>query len=480
MAEGPALLWFRRDLRLNDNPALTAALESGRSVIPVYVLDEQLEGRAIGGAARWWLHGSLQTLADDLEGRGSRLVLRRGDAAEVLARLIEETGATGLFFNALFEPEAAARDAELARQLSKVDSHRFNGTLLAAPGQVLNGSGQPYKVFGPFLRALRSMLPPFMPHPAPGRMLAPGAWPASEPLNSWRLRPTNPDWAIGFRDWRPGEVGAAMRLERFLDEALSAYPTGRDTPGVEGTTRLSPHLHWGELSPRRLYDRALAAAARGTVGETAADKLVSELAWREFAAHMLAANPDLPTIAYNRNFDRFPWRRDPAGLKAWTRGRTGYPIVDAGMRELWATGWMHNRVRMIVASFLVKDLMIDWREGEAWFWDTLVDADQANNAMNWQWVAGSGVDAAPFFRIYNPVTQGERFDTDGRYVRRWVPELARLPDKWLHQPWRAPIEVLDAAGVTLGRNYPPPIIDHGAARERALNALRSLRTGAAA
>jgi deoxyribodipyrimidine photo-lyase len=472
----PVVVWFRRDLRLLDNPALAAAAAEGRPVIPVYLHDPLLEGRPIGAASAWWLDKSLQALAASLERIGSRLVLRSGDAIETLVALAAETGADTVFLNRLYEPEAAVRDEAAAARLeaSGVTVRRFNASMLSEPGSVLTGSGGPYKVFGPFERALRAQGGPVL-APAPQRLASPAAWPAGENLAAWGLHPRDPDWSGRFGVWSPGEGGALDRLDGFVERALARYVAGRETPGAEGSSRLSPHLHFGEISPWRVVTSAQAAAERGEAPASAAEKLATEVAWRDFNRHLLAAFPHLPTTSFRPEFERFPWRRDPEALRAWKRGRTGYPIVDAGMRQLWATGWMHNRVRMIVASFLVKHLLIDWREGEAWFWDTLVDADLANNVGNWQWTAGSGADAAPYFRIFNPTTQGERFDPAGAYVRRWVPELAGLPDEALHAPWAAPAHILRQAGVRLGETYPAPIVDHAMARQRALAALASLR-----
>lgn len=472
----PAIVWFRRDLRLADNPALAAAMATGAPVLPVYVFDEDLEGRRIGGAARWWLDKSLRALDADLRTKGSRLVLRRGDAEAELGRLVRDSGARVVFWNRLVEPGPAARDRRLRDDLAGqgIESREFDAALLLPPGALTTTTGGPYRVFTPFARALRSRLGALDLLPAPERLAAPEAWPASDDLDAWSLHPDAPDWSIGF-DWVPGEAAALARLEAFLDRGLSDYPQERETPGVDGSSRQSPHLHWGEISPARIYLGARGAAEAGEAGDAAAEKLIGELCWRDFCANLLHHFPTLPTRSFRPEFEAFPWRDDPAGLDAWRRGRTGYPIVDAGMRQLWTTGWMHNRVRMIVASFLVKDLRIHWRAGEAWFWDTLVDADQASNAANWQWVAGSGADAAPYFRIFNPVLQDQRFDAEGTYVRRWIPELSGLPDRWLHAPWKASADVMRRAGVVLGETYPRPIVDHGMARKAALEALKSLR-----
>ncbi|AYG96318.1 deoxyribodipyrimidine photo-lyase [Brevundimonas naejangsanensis] len=470
----PVILWFRRDLRLGDNPALAAAIDTGRPILPVYILDEGGEGRRPGAASRWWLDKSLRALDVALRRRGGRLILRRGDSEAELRRLIDQTGADQVFMNRRFEPEAFIRDADIAHALKAegIACHGFNGSLLARPGAVLTGAGKPYRVFTPFLKALLQAAPDRLATPAPETLATPEGL-AGEDIDAWGLHPTAPDWSQGF-DWTPGEAGAAAALSAFIEGGLADYAVGRDVPGRRGTSRLSPHLHWGEISPRSVVRAVRAAAAQGRVAPAQADKFVAEIGWREFSAHLLHQFPYMAERAFRPEFDAMPWRTDPEGLAAWKKGRTGYPLVDAGMRELWATGWMHNRVRMVAASFLVKHLLIDWREGEAWFWDTLVDADLASNVQNWQWVAGSGADAAPYFRIFNPVAQGEKFDPAGRYVRRWVPELRALPGRWLHAPWTAPAAVQAEAGVRLGRTYPRPIVDHAAARARALDALKAI------
>ncbi|GIX08434.1 deoxyribodipyrimidine photo-lyase [Elioraea sp.] len=474
-AGAPVLLWFRQDLRLIDNPALAAAVATGRPVIPVFVLDEHAAGRwAPGGAARWWLHVSLAALAGALVERGSRLVLRRGRAVDAIPRLVEETGAVAVHASRLYDPWARASDAAVAAALKRrgVAIHGANAALLFEPWTVRTQAGGPFGVYTPFSRACFAAGPPPRPLPAPAHIPRPEHLPPSEALDDWGLLPTSPDWAGGLRaTWRPGEDGAQARLERFLAHGLEDYDTDRNRPDRDATSGLSPHLHWGEISPRQVWHAAEAAGAprrRGT------ETFLKELLWREFSYHLLWHNPDMPEQPLKEAFRNFPWRNDPPALRAWQRGRTGYPIVDAGMRQLWHTGWMHNRVRMIVASFLIKHLLIPWQEGEAWFWDTLVDADLAANSASWQWVAGCGADAAPYFRIFNPVLQGRKFDPEGAYVRRWVPELAHLPAAHIHAPWEAPPVALHDAGVTLGRSYPHPIVDHAAARARALAALESI------
>jgi deoxyribodipyrimidine photo-lyase len=479
--DSPALVWFRRDLRLADNPSLDAAVQSGRPLVALYVLDED-GPHAPGGASRWWLHHSLAALSAALAQRGLPLTLRRGDPALLVPALVRETGATAIFWNRLYEPQAVARDRALKAGLRAEGCmvETFNGGLLHEPTQVTTGAGQPYKVFTPFWKSLRSRLGGQAPLPAPAALQAAPA-PPGERLDQWALLPTRPDWAGGLRAaWQPGEAGAANLLRRFLDGGLAGYADRRDRPAIAGTSRLSPHLHFGEISPRQLWQATIPAAMQGGAIESGAEKFLSEVAWREFAHHLLFHFPRLPEENFRPEFDRFAWRPDPAALAAWQRGRTGYPIVDAGMRELWQTGWMHNRVRMITASFLVKHLLQDWRDGAAWFWDTLVDADLANNAASWQWVAGSGADAAPYFRIFNPVLQGEKFDPDGAYVRHFVPELADMPSAWIHKPWAAPASVLQGARVSLGMTYPAPIVDHAAARARALSAFAATRGAEAA
>ena len=473
----PVIVWFRRDLRLGDNPALADAVRSGRPILPVYILDETDGLRAPGAASRWWLGKSLAQLAASLEALGSRLILRRGVAAVELMSIVRETGAARVVWNRLYDPGVTDRDAALkaALRADGVAAHSFNSGLLSEPWTVRNKAGEPFKVFSPFWRAAQAGLDLTQLHPAPGPLTAPALWPDSQRLETWNLQPTTPDWTGGFALWTPGETGAQTRLSTFLETGLAHYTDGRNIPAAEAVSRLSPHLHFGEISTRQIWAAVdTAIDARPALGRQA-DKFKAELGWREFSHSLLFHNPQMETRNFKAAFDAFPWRDDPVAFAAWTRGQTGYPMVDAGMRELWTTGFMHNRVRMLVASFLVKHLLIDWRKGEAWFWDTLLDADRANNAASWQWVAGSGADAAPYFRIFSPMGQGEKFDTDGRYVRRWVPELARLPDAVIHSPWTADPLILRAAGVTLGQTYPRPIVDHGFARERALQALSHTR-----
>jgi len=468
----PALIWFRQDLRLSDNPALAGAVERGGPVIPVFIWAPEEEGPwPPGAASKWWLDRSLAALDSELKTRGSRLIIRRGPTADALRRLVQETEASAVFWNRRYEPEAIARDRELESTLRErgLTVENFHGNLLFEPGTIRNGKGQPFSVFTPFWRACLGtpMAPPSK--DAPPKLFSPQNWPLSLTPEELELRPAV-DWAGGLREtWQPGESGARDQLKRFRKEALQKYPAGRDKPSVVGTSRLSPHLHFGEISPGQVW-RAVSG-----IGGSASEAYRRQIGWREFAYHLLHHHPESTQRSLRREFAAFPWKMNATTFKAWTRGQTGYPLVDAGMRELWRMGWMHNRVRMIVASFLVKHLLIGWQEGAAWFWDTLVDADLANNTLGWQWVAGCGADAAPYFRIFNPVIQGEKFDPAGEYVRRWVPELARLPAEWIHTPWAAPPSILAEAGVEIGRTYPLPIIDHQEARKRALAALKTMQ-----
>ncbi len=478
-----SLHWFRDDLRLADNPALAAAVANGPTLC-LYILDEGGARRAPGGASRWWLSRSLASLGASLAERGAELVVMRGDPAEILPRVAAQAKVDLVTWNRRYEGATIALDTDLKTALTAA-GHRvgtFNAALLNEPWQVTTKTGDPVKVFSPYWRAARAIGEPPAPGPAPARIvplpLPAGLSAMAASPEDLALEPTTPDWAGGLREaWTPGEAGAATALTDFLCGPLDGYGEGRNRPDYVSTSRLSPHLRFGEIGPRQIWHATRSAVESGEAKASTSDaeKFLSEIGWREFSYHLLFYNPELATRNFNARFDAFPWRRDEAALKAWQRGATGYPIIDAGLRELWTTGWMHNRVRMIVASFLIKHLLIDWREGEAWFWDTLVDADPANNAASWQWVAGSGADAAPYFRIFNPVTQGLKFDPDGLYVRRWVPEIAALPDALIHEPWKADAGALRRAGVALGGSYPRPIVDLDAGRERALAALAATR-----
>ncbi len=463
----PVILWLHRELRLHDNPALRAAADTGSPVLPVFVLDDASAGDwKTGAAQRWWLHHSLARLQEDFQRLGAPLLLRRGRLSETLLRLVEETGASALHGGQPIEGWARAEVAVLKAALGdRLHLHRT--ALLYEPGTIRTKAGGDYGVFTPFANACRAQGAPEPPRPAPAR-LKPAHVPDGDTLDRWRLLPTKPDWAGGMREtWVPGEAGGARRLAHFVEAILGGYDRTRNLPATDGTSMLSPHLHWGEVSPGQVW-HAVAQAGAGP-GATA---YLTELLWRDFSAHMLVRHPDLPEQPLRPAFKQMPWRSDPALLGAWTRGRTGIPIVDAGMRQLWQQGWMHNRLRMITSSFLVKHLLVPWEDGQAWFWDTLVDADLASNAGQWQWVAGCGADASPFFRIFNPVLQGRKFDPGGDYVRRFVPELAGVATRSIHAPWELP-------AAQRPRGYPAPVVDLAGARDRALGAFRKLPKSAA-
>jgi deoxyribodipyrimidine photo-lyase len=451
-ARAATIVWLRQDLRLADQAAFVAAASEG-PVIPLYVLDDETPGQwAIGAAQRWWLHHSLVSLAADLESHGAPLVLRRGGAAAEVARLARETGAVRVHALSHYEPWWQAAEAELAEQ---VDLFLHDGLLLSPPERILTRQGGRYRMFTPFWRALAEQMPPPPALPVPDILAGPDKAIASDCLDDWQLVPTRPNWASGFDEWTPGEEGARERLND-LAERIAGYDHNRNMPSLDGSSRLSPHLHFGEVSPGEVW-----RAARGADGD--AFPFLREVAWRDFTANMIDQMPQLGEANGRSSFDRLPWRSGEAAERdfiAWTRGRTGYPIVDAGMRELWATGWMHNRVRMIAASFLVKHLLIDWRRGARWFWDTLVDADYGNNSVNWQWIAGTGADSNPFGRIMAPLLQSAKFYA-GDYIRRWVPELAGLGDDAIHDPHGAGLAPKD---------YPEMLIGHREGRERALAA----------
>ena len=466
-----SLVWLRDDLRLDDNPALSEAAHLGAPMTVVYVLDEESPGvRALGRASRWWLHHSLAALGADLEAKGSRLVLRRGKAADVITSLATQTHAGHLFWNRRYGGPERDIDAGLKEWAARngIEASSFQANLLFEPWTIRTGAGGPYKVYSPFWRACLAAgdirdpfdAPQDLPEPASsGRGL-----PSSDSLGSWKLLPTSPDWSGGLAEtWVPGEKGAVDGLTDFLDGPIEDYGTGRNIPGTEGTSRLSPYLRFGEVSPFRVWREIRRRHPRQVPADVGIFR--SELGWREFNWHLLYHNPELATRSFRPDFEKFEWgslsRKE---LAAWQQGQTGYPLVDAGMRQLWQTGWMHNRVRMAAASFLVKNLLTDWRVGEQWFWDTLVDADAANNPANWQWVAGSGADASPYYRIFNPVTQSKKFDAGGDYLRRFIPEIAGLEGKAVHEPWTAELD-----------GYPQPLVELPESRERALDAYQKLK-----
>ena len=469
----PIIIWFRRDLRLADNPALSEAVRTGRPVICLYIFETD-KARALGGASLCWLHHSLSALGDDLAAIGAKLYLRKGVAADILGDIIQKSGAEVLYWNRRYDKGARDRDASIKTQLTAhgVEVKSFRANLLSEPWTVEKKTGGYYKVFTPYWRNAQESLDTSDPLPAPPSLLAFEGMVKSDVLTDWNLLPSAPDWgAKMISHWQVGSAGAAKALEAFVGGPVKDYPEARNRPDNEaGTSKLSAHLAFGEISPKQIWHGCKNDLA-------AAQKFLAEIGWREFSYVLLYHNPELATQNFKPHFDSFEWSTDAAALERWQQGQTGYPFVDAGMRQLWQTGWQHNRVRMVTASFLIKHLLIDWRAGERWFHDTLVDADPASNAASWQWVAGSGADASPYFRIFNPFTQGEKFDPNGDYVRKFVPELANMPKKYIHRPWDAPLLTLKEAGVELGKTYPKPIVEHKAARERALARYKAIKQG---
>ncbi len=473
------MLWLNTGFRLSDNPALAVAIARGNPVAPVFIWPFEGEGNwPMGSASRVWMEGTLACLRESLRTRGSELIIRHRPCLAALDDLAAELGADALYFNWRYEPAARCAGEQACTYFKQrgFEVRGFNASLLAEPSELLNKQGKPYQVFTPYWRAFmqRMHVPP--PIPAPECIPPPPVWPDSEPLEALSLRPKIP-WDASIREaWTPGEAAAQRQLDAWCAGAMEKYAQTRDFPGDDGVSRLSPYLHFGEISPKQIWHAIMErTAGMPPHAHASAEAFLRQLAWREFAHYVLYHFPDTPAEPLRPEFAHFPWRDDREALDAWRAGHTGFPLIDAGMRELWATGWMHNRVRMITASFFTKDLLLPWQSGARWFWDTLVDADLANNSFGWQWAAGCGADAAPYFRIFNPVAQGERYDRQGVYVRRWIPELAALPDAWLHKPWKAPASELARAGVALGKTYPFPIVDHEAARARALDAFASIR-----
>lgn len=457
------LHWFRQDLRLADNAALSAAVQTQKPLILLYVFDET-HTRPMGEAQRWWLHHSLHRLMQSLAKHGLQLVLRRGNPRQILKELTHKRGVGQIFCNRVPEPQAMSLEDEVAEDCahSNIGFDLYNSCFFTQAGAIETQSGAPYQVFTPYYKAVKSLIKLESPLPEPEHW-HPGPNCASDDLNAWQLLPHQPDWSQGFNIWMVGESAARQKLHDFIEQDLVGYQDRRDFPAEHHTSELSPHLHFGEISPRDIWYQ-IQQSSHAQAGEP----YLRQMIWREFSYHILHLFPKLAEKNFREEFNRFKWRQAPAQLKAWQRGLTGFPLVDAGMRQLWQTGYMHNRVRMVTASFLIKDLLIDWREGEQWFWNTLLDADLANNAFGWQWAAGSGADAAPFFRIFNPELQSKKFDATGEYIKRWLPELASLPEKYIHAPVTAPASVLKDANIELGSIYPHPLVDHHEARAKAL------------
>ena len=475
----PVIVWLRQDQRLSDHPALAAAVASRKTVLPCYVLDTRnAHPWRLGGASRWWLHHSLAELGQRIREMGGYLMLKRGDPVGIITQLALETEAGAVFWSHAVEPQCRRDETALTSSLEAhgIGAQGFEGNLLFPPEEIQNRSGAPFRVFTPFWKQCLA---------SRARMRAPTGpvsprfsldLPCGDRLEDWDLLPTRPDWAGGIaQTWQPGEIAGRAVLENFSAK-VSVYNGQRNFPAKDATSRLSPYLHFGNISPAQAYAAVAPSAENPSPGAASFQR---EVGWREFSAHLLFHFPHLPEKPFRAEFADFPWQDDPGLIRAWQSGQTGFPIVDAGMRQLWQTGWMHNRVRMVAASVLVKHLLIHWRHGEAWFWDTLVDADLGNNAAGWQWVAGCGADAAPYFRIFNPILQGQKFDAEGQYVRHWIPELATLPDRYLHAPWLAPDEVLSDAGIRLGETYPKPLVEPDVGRKQALAALKTLKSSSA-
>lgn len=457
-----ALVWFRQDLRLLDNPAFSEACSTHEHIIAIYILDKK--NQPLGGAQAWWLHHSLVSLSESLNNKGLNLVLRQGNPIEIIDQLVKEYSIDSVYWNRCYEPLAIERDKKIKSTLTEKGIHveSSNGSLFNEPWHIKNKTGTYFKVFTPFWRHCLQTLT--IPTPKNISNTVKTLNINSDRLADWNLLPKKPNWATEFpKYWQPGEAGAHKKLDEFIDHQLKGYKTQRDIPAIDATSRLSPHLHFGEISPWDIWRAIEQSRLNPACDLQSADRFMSELGWREFSYYLLYHFPELPKANFKTQFDKFPWHNDTAALKSWQQGKTGYPIIDAGMRELWQTGYMHNRVRMIVASFLTKDLFIDWRLGADWFLDTLVDADLANNSASWQWVAGCGADAAPYFRIFNPILQSKKFDPQGTYIKQWIPELAKVDPKLVHEPWIA------------GINYPKPIVDHDAARKTALHYYQEIK-----
>ena len=473
------LVWLRRDLRLQDNPALSEAAKHGE-VIPVFIWSPEEEGdRAPGEASQWYLHHSLKSLQAGFENLGAKLIIRCGNTSlSVLEELVKDCNADAVYWGRQYSPHQIARDTEIKSALMErgVEVKSFNSSLLFEPWQIESKTGSPYKVFTPFWKECRrneDLIEAIYSLPSRSSFSTDSV--KSTGIDDLGLLPRIPWDKEFYNEWQPGEKGAWKFLETFLDTAVDEYSERRNNPDVRGTSRLSPALHFGEISPKQIFVTVMKRVAARGGEETKGERVfLSEVGWREFNRNLVYHFPETVTENLKRQFDSFPWEDNPLAFDAWKKGQTGYPIVDAGMRELWATGWMHNRVRMIVASFLIKDLFIHWKEGERWFWDTLVDADTPNNVQGWQWTAGTGADASPYFRVFNPMLQGAKFDKNGDYIRKWVPEIKLLPNKFLNTPWEAPLLVLQEAGIELGVDYPSPIVKHSEMREKALAAYKSL------
>ncbi len=471
------IVWFRKDLRIQDNPSLFAALENNQRIIPVFIWDEEAGGSwKLGASSRWWLHHALLDLSQSIRNLGGQLLLLKGKAEEVIPHLANKYGAKQVYYGRTYDPSGIETQVQVEEALDQagIESQSFNSSLLQEPWETKNGSGKPFQVFTPYWRKSRQIIyrEPLSYNPS---KLNFEALPTPQTkLDDLELIPHHPWHHKLGEHWEVTEEAGLRMIRRTVDEVTRSYATRRNHPAVEGTSRLSPYLAWGLVSPRQICQAVLSAENEGS--HRGENKFLVEIGWREFSYHLLYHYPTIPDQPLRPKYASFPWLEDPESLDNWKFGNTGYPMVDAGMRQLYETGWMHNRVRMVVASFLVKHLLLPWNEGAKWFWDTLVDADLASNTQGWQWAAGCGADAAPYFRIFNPITQGEKFDARGEYAKQWIPSLENLPSKWVFRPWEAPPSLLSESGIELGKDYPSPCIDHAYGRQRALAALASLKT----
>jgi len=474
------ILWLRKDLRLSAHPAWQAAIAQKRPVIAVYIWNpKEEEPWPIGEASRWWLNKSLDRLQHDLQSIGSRLIFRSGDSRAELLEIAKTCGSKTIFWSRQYEPHLKNRDQKLKQDLQDLGFtvQSFNSSLLVEPWDILNQTKKPYQVFTAYWKKLEHCVVLPKPYRLRDALQPVKKWPSSLKLSDLEIAPKHPWHKKLEQHWQPGETQALHRLKNFIDNSASNYAIKRDFMAEDITSRLSPHLHFGEISPLQIWD-TVKKTYLFTKQKTGLTKnlqsFLREIAWREFSYYLMYHFPHMVHAPLQEKFKNFPWDNSNRHLQSWQKGRTGYPIVDAGLRELWETGFMHNRVRMIVASFLTKDLFVSWQKGAAWFWETLVDADLANNTQGWQWTAGCGADAAPYFRIFNPVLQSEKFDPDGTYIRRWLPELKKLPAPWIHKPFLATPKLLQQYDVFLGKTYPNPIVDHGNAREHALAVWKTL------
>lgn len=465
------LVWLDKDLRMHDNPALWHAFQNASSVIIIYILDTTKRGWDLGGASKWWLHHSLKSFSDMCNQKQFTFVLRSGDPEKILPEIAKKIQASDVVWNQRYDPYSHTRDLSIQKKLkvNGVNVITFNGNLLFKPDEIVTKQNSFYKVFKPYYLAALKMLGTPEPLPIPKTKLLEKCEISSENLQGWNLLPQHPNWAIEIADtWIVGEDEAQHKLKDFVKNKLASYSINHNRPDFNGTSLLSPYLAFGEISPRQIAHKIIE-------NDTLNSPFLRQIIWREYCYHLLHHVPNFDTISYSKQFENFPWKADKSHLKAWQKGETGYPLIDAGMRQLWRIGWMHNRVRMVVGSFLTKNLHIHWREGAKWFWDTLLDADLANNSFNWQWVSGSGIDPAPYFRIFNPILQSQKFDPKGKYIAQWVPELKNLPSPWIHKPWEAPKDVLQDAGIKIGIDYPYPIVDLNETRKASLDSYKKLK-----